>query len=55
MAGELQHGDLNLCSFIGIEDQNHELVMTVQFAEAVRAANDQGSHQPKSSSRTAKA
>jgi hypothetical protein len=51
-AGELQQGDLNLGSFIEIEDENHELVMTVQFPEAVKIANDQGSRPPKSSLRT---
>jgi hypothetical protein len=35
MASELKAGDLNLGSFIEIEDEKHQLVMTVPFADAV--------------------
>jgi hypothetical protein len=36
MAGELRRGELNLGACIEIEDESHTIVMTVQFAEAVR-------------------
>ena len=43
MASELKQGDLNLGSFIEIEDEDHALVMTVPFAEAVSVTNVEGS------------
>ena len=42
MASELKRGELNLGSFIEIEDEAHELVMTVPFAEAVNVATVKG-------------
>jgi hypothetical protein len=36
MAGELQGGDLSLGSFVEIEDENHQLVTTVLFDEALK-------------------
>jgi hypothetical protein len=42
MAGELQQGDLNLGSFIEIEDENHQLLMTVPFEEAVKVGTIKG-------------
>ena len=36
MAGEMQVGELDLGSFIEIEDANHEMLATVSFDEAVR-------------------
>ena len=35
MAGEMQIGELDLGSFIEIEDANHEMVVTVSIDEAV--------------------
>ena len=42
MAAELQRGELNLGSFIEIEDEDHQLVMTVPFAEAVSVTSVRG-------------
>ena len=42
MASELKRGELNLGSFIEIEDEAHELVMTVPFADAVNVATIKG-------------
>jgi hypothetical protein len=36
MASELKDGLLKTASFIEIEDENHELLMTVPFVEAVK-------------------
>jgi hypothetical protein len=41
-AGELRRGEMNLGSFIEVEDQAHRLVMTVDFSDAVRVANARG-------------
>jgi len=35
LAGELRSGTLNLASFIEIEDEHRQMVMTVPFSEAV--------------------
>ena len=35
MAEELKHGQINMASIVEIEDDNHQLVMTVPFLEAV--------------------
>ena len=35
MSGDLLMGDLNTASFIEIEDEQHELVETVSFADVV--------------------
>jgi len=35
MAGELREGQLDLTSFIEVEDQTHNLLFTLTFAEAV--------------------
>jgi hypothetical protein len=35
MATELKNGQINMAAFIEIEDENHQLVMTVPFLEAV--------------------
>jgi hypothetical protein len=35
MADELKHGQINMASFVEIEDENNQLVMTVPFLEAV--------------------
>ena len=42
MASELKRGELNLGSFIEIEDEAHKLVMTVPFADAVNVATVKG-------------
>lgn len=39
-AGELRRGEMNLGSFIEVEDGAHRLIMTVAFSDAVRLAND---------------
>ncbi len=39
LAGELRRGNIDLSSFIEIEDENHALVMTVPLSEAVRVTN----------------
>jgi hypothetical protein len=36
MAGELHQGQLDLSSFIEVEDETHKLLFTVTFAEAVK-------------------
>jgi hypothetical protein len=41
-AGEMMRGEMNLGSFIEVEDQNHNLVMTIEFDEAVRVSNERG-------------
>lgn len=41
-AGELRLGEMNLGSFIEVEDEAHRLVMTVNFSDAVRIANERG-------------
>jgi hypothetical protein len=41
-AGELRRGEMNLGSFIEVEDQAHRLVMTADFSDAVRVANARG-------------
>lgn len=43
MAGELKRGEMNLGSFIEIENERHELIRTVDFGEAVRVLNERGS------------
>jgi hypothetical protein len=42
MAGEMQAGELNLGSFIEIENDAHEWVMTVPFEEAVNVSTVKG-------------
>ena len=41
-AGEMMRGEMNLGSFIEVEDELHNLVMTVEFGEAVRFSNERG-------------
>lgn len=40
MSGDLLMGDLNTASFIEIEDEEHELIETVSFADVVRLRSD---------------
>lgn len=40
MAGDLLVGDLNTASFIEIEDERHEFIETVSFADVVKLRND---------------
>ena len=35
MAGDLRDGSLDLTSFIEVEDENHDLLFTLTFGEAV--------------------
>ncbi len=42
LAGELRRGNIDLGSFIEIEDENHALVMTVPLLEAVRVTTGSG-------------
>jgi hypothetical protein len=41
-AGELMRGEMNLGSFVEVEDENHNLLMTIEFGEAVRVSNKRG-------------
>jgi hypothetical protein len=47
MAQEMRVGQLNVASFVEIEDQNHQLVMTVPFIEAVNVSTQHGKRPPK--------
>jgi hypothetical protein len=40
MAGDLLTGDLNTASFIEIEDESHELIELVSFADVVRMRDE---------------
>lgn len=40
MAEELRRGEINLASFVEIEDEHHRLLMTITFADAVRVSTD---------------
>lgn len=42
MAAELKRGEINLGSFVEIENEQRELVRTVDFNEAVRVSNERG-------------
>ena len=42
MSAELRQGELNMGSFVEIENAAHELVATVSFEEAVRVRHAQG-------------
>lgn len=42
MAGEMRRGEINMGSYIEIEDENHRVVMTVPFLEAVRVTTEHG-------------
>jgi len=35
MASELKDGQINMAAFVEIEDENHQLIMTVPFLDAV--------------------
>jgi hypothetical protein len=41
-AGEMMLGEMNLGSFIEVEDEDHNLLMTIEFGEAVRISNERG-------------
>jgi hypothetical protein len=41
-ASELRSGELNMASFIEIEDEDHQLVATVNFLEAVQVETRHG-------------
>jgi hypothetical protein len=36
MAGDLRRGELDLSSFIEVEDEEHNLLFTLHFSEAVK-------------------
>lgn len=40
MSGDLLMGELNTASFIEIEDENHEFIETVSFADVVSLRNE---------------
>lgn len=40
MADDLQRGQLDLSSFIEVEDSKHELLFTLMFADAVEVKSD---------------
>ena len=40
MAGEMRRGEINMGSFIEIEDQDRKWVMTIPFHEAVRVTTE---------------
>lgn len=40
MAGDLQIGELNTASFIEIEDEQHELIESVSFADVVNVRSE---------------
>lgn len=40
LAGELRRGELSTACFIEIENEHHQLVDTVSFADAVRVSNE---------------
>ena len=40
MSEELRRGEINIASFVEIEDENRELVRTVAFTEAVAVKSD---------------
>ena len=40
MAGDLLVGDLNTASFIEVEDERHELIETVSFADVVKVRDE---------------
>lgn len=42
MAGALQAGELNLASFIELEDENHHLIATVLVQDAIRLTSEPG-------------
>ena len=42
MSAELRQSELNLGSFIEIENETHELVATIPFEEAVRVTREHG-------------
>lgn len=42
MASELKRGELNMGSFVEIEDENHKLLTIVSFNEAVAVTNEVG-------------
>ena len=42
MSSEMKEGEINLGSFVEIEDENHELVGTVPFIEAVHVTTVHG-------------
>lgn len=46
MAGELIQGEINLGSFIEIENEKHELIRTVEVADVVRVSNNRGKRPP---------
>jgi hypothetical protein len=46
LAGELRDGNLNTASFVEIEDETHELVATIMFADVVEFS-DKVQRQPR--------
>ena len=46
LSEEMKAGQLNMASFIEIENEDHQLVITVPFAEVVRVSNEQEGRSP---------
>jgi hypothetical protein len=40
MAGDMRHGELDLTSFIEVEDEAHRLLFTLTFADAVQIKHE---------------
>ena len=41
MAGDMRRGELDLSSFIEVEDENRKLLFTLSFRDAVAIKNDE--------------
>jgi hypothetical protein len=52
MSGDLLMGDVNTASFIEVEDENHQLVETVSFADVVSLRNVPHRRRPEQSRAT---
>jgi hypothetical protein len=46
LADELRRGEINIGSFIEIEDEARRIVMTISFAEAVAIKSDTSAREP---------
>ncbi|HEX8192015.1 MAG TPA: hypothetical protein VF552_03880 [Allosphingosinicella sp.] len=52
MASELKDGQINMAAFVEIEDENHQLGMTVPFLEAVEVLTVHHRRRPKKQPRS---
>ena len=46
MAGDVRSGLLDLTSFIEVEDEQHNLILTLTFLEAVTVSTQYSDHRP---------